>query len=266
MLIHRCRIIFVTLVAAAWTTLSPLPVAAESLADLVERLTPSVVGVGAAFPSRTPTKGRPTQRLLGSGFVVSKGNQSFVITNAHVLPSDIDVDHGELLAVFSTVATGAQTRFAELVAEDRAHDLAVLRYEGAKLPAMRVSTDSARPGERIAFTGFPIGAVLGLYPATHDGIIAALTPIARPANRASQLSAAQMRRLRTPFNVYQLDAIAYPGNSGSAVYRQTDGAVVGVMNSVYVKGTRENLLSSPSGIAYAIPIEHVLELLEGIEY
>ncbi len=89
-----------------------------------------------------------------------------------------------------------------------------------------------------------------------------MTPIARPANRGRDLSATEIRRLRNPFQVFQLDAIAYPGNSGSAVYDAHDGVVIGVMNSVFVKESRESLLSAPSGIAYAIPVSHVRALLE----
>jgi S1-C subfamily serine protease len=70
--------------------------------------------------------------------------------------------------------------------------------------------------------------------------------------------------MRNPFDVYQLDAIAYPGNSGSAVYRASTGEVIGVMNSVFVKESRESLLSAPSGIAYAIPVRHLRALLEGL--
>jgi S1-C subfamily serine protease len=131
---------------------------------------------------------------------------------------------------------------------------------------MRFAVDeNVRPGERVAFTGFPIGAALGLYAATQEGIVSSIAPVARPMDSGRQLDAVQMRRLRAPFDVYQLDAIAYPGNSGSAVYRQSTGEVIGVMNSVFVKESRESLLSAPSGIAYAIPVVHLRALLKRIK-
>jgi hypothetical protein len=40
------------------------------------------------------------------------------------------------------------------------------------------------------------------------------------------------------------------------------GEVLGVLNMVLIKGTRESALSNPSGISYAIPIRHARELLE----
>lgn len=237
----------------------------EPLFELVERLTPSIVGVGAAYPLRAPTGGRPPRRLLGSGFVIDYSGRTLVVTNAHVIPNDLDAPGREQLAVFSGRGQDALLRFAEVVLTDTEHDLAVLSYGGERIPAMQLADDSlARAGERVAFTGFPIGAVLGLYPTTHEGIISAVTPVARAVDSGRELSAVQIRRLRNPFEVYQLDAIAYPGNSGSAVYRVDTGEVIGVMNSVFVKESRETLLSNPSAIAYAIPVQHLRRLLESL--
>jgi len=221
-------------------------VPAEPLPDVIERVEPGVVGVGAAYPRRVPTGGRPTQRLLGTGFAISEGGRNLIVTNAHVLPLDLDLENRERIAVFVGRGASAERRWASELVVDREHDLAILDYEGAPLPALRLADERmARAGSYIAFTGFPIGAVLGLYPATHDGIVAAVAPVARIADRGNQLSAAQIRRMRAPFDVYQLDAIAYPGNSGSPVYRAESGEVIGVMNSVFVKESRENLLERP---------------------
>jgi S1-C subfamily serine protease len=63
------------------------------------------------------------------------------------------------------------------------------------------------------------------------------------------------------FPVFQLDATAYPGNSGSPMYDVETGRVVAILNMVFIKTTRENILSQPSGIAFAIPIRHLRELL-----
>ena len=64
------------------------------------------------------------------------------------------------------------------------------------------------------------------------------------------------------FNIFQLDATAYPGNSGGPLFDPESGAVLGVVNMVLIKGTRESALSEPSGIAYAIPAMHVKALLD----
>ena len=124
-------------------------------------------------------------------------------------------------------------------------------------------SSTVREGQDIAFTGFPIGMVLGLYPVTHRGMVAAISPMARPVENARTLNAAQMRRLHTSFDVFQLDATAYPGHSGSPVYIPDTGRVVGVINSVFVKESKESMLQNPSGISYAIPAIYVQQLLSG---
>ena len=89
-----------------------------------------------------------------------------------------------------------------------------------------------------------------------------ITPIALPPPNARQLDAASVARLRQgPFNIYQLDGTAYPGNSGGPLFNLDDGQVVGVINMVLVKTSKESLLSNPSGITYAIPVRFVRELL-----
>ena len=255
----------VGLLAACCLAAQALPGDA-ALPDTIARVAPSVVGVGAAFPPRVPTGGKAPRRLLGTGFAVSAGSRSLVVTNAHVLPDDLDTVAGEKLAVFSGSGSAARQRFATLLRADPVHDLALLAYDGDALPTLKLAGDSpVRPGEAVAFTGFPIGAVLGLYPATHSGIVAAITPVARAADRGREITAVQLQRLRNPFNVYQLDAIAYPGNSGSPVYLAASGEVIGVVNSVFIKESRENLLSRPSGISYAIPVRHLRNLLDAVQ-
>jgi S1-C subfamily serine protease len=117
-------------------------------------------------------------------------------------------------------------------------------------------------GQQIAFTGFPIGAVLGLYPVTHRGIVSARTPIAIPQVTPGRLDPKMIKRLREKFEVFQLDATAYPGNSGSALYDAETGEVIGIVSSVFVKQSKEKVLSDPSGITYAVPISYARKLLQ----
>ena len=143
------------------------------------------------------------------------------------------------------------------------HDLALLLITGSSLRPMALGDGSrVREGELYAFSGFPIGMILGLTPVTHRGIVSAITPIVIPAISSKELSVKQIRRMQDPYKVFQLDATAYPGNSGSPLYETDTGKVVGVINSVFGKESKETLLSSPSGIAYAIPVKYVKKLIQ----
>jgi S1-C subfamily serine protease len=150
-----------------------------------------------------------------------------------------------------------------LAASDPERDLALLRLPGAPLPALAVRDSAAvREGEQYLLTGFPIGSVLGLFAVTHRAMIAAVTPIAIPVGDTRKLDVQMLRRLQAgAFPIFQLDATAYPGNSGSPLYDPDNGEVVGVLNMVFVKGTKESALSQPSGISYAIPSRHLQALI-----
>ena len=227
---------------------------AGGLPDAIDKVRPSVVAVGTYQPS-----GSPRQQFRGTGFAV--GNGRFIVTNHHVLPTKLDDSKREQLAIFSGRGRKATFHPATIVAQDPAHDLALLRIDG-RLPALDLSDSTpAREGTEIAFTGFPIGMALGLYPVTHRGIVSAISPMAPPQLGSRVLNSKMIRAMRDPYDVLQLDATAYPGNSGSPVYAQATGKVLGVINSVLVKETKEAAITKPSGISYAIPVKFVRDLL-----
>ncbi len=236
-----------------------LPKAARGadLAQTIERIKPSVVGIGSFLKIRSPSI-----QFVGTGFAVADGRH--VITNAHVIAKPLDATKMEILIVLVSKDGEPQPREAELLATDNEHDLALLKINGEPLPALKLG-DSAgvREGQTLAFTGFPIGMVLGFHPATHRGMVAAITPVALPGITAKQLTARTISRLRdSAYRVFQLDGTAYPGNSGSPLYDPADGTVYGIINAVFVQGTREAAISRPSGITYAIPSRHIRELLQ----
>jgi len=228
----------------------------SNLVDTVRLIKPSVVGIGIYTPI-----GQPQNQLFGSGFVIGDG--SYIVTNSHVVVKELDDSLLQKLAVFIGKGQAAKVKLATLIASDKEHDIAILKIEGQPLPALALAKSDFRPeGSEIAFTGFPIGSVLGLYPATHRGIIAAVTPTIIPVNDARQISIAMLKQLRDPYLVYQLDATAYPGNSGSAMYDVKTGEVIGIINKVFVQQSKEAAISKPSGITYAIPVKYLHKLLK----
>jgi serine protease Do len=226
--------------------------AKAGLPESIARIKPSIVAIATYQKLRSPAL-----QIRGSGFVIGDGQ--IVATNLHVLPESLATDEQMVVVV-----PGTPLRFlnAEIGARDKAHDLALLRIP-TPLPALRLfAGESARDGQEIFFTGFPIGAALGAVPVTHRGIISAVTPMALPGGNDKQINAAAIRQLRGgPLTVYQLDATAYPGNSGSALFDADSGEVLGIINMVYVKGSKESALSQPTGISFAIPVRHLIELL-----
>ena len=225
------------------------------LPQTLARLKPSVVGIGTVLPTRNPAR-----IFYGTGFAVGDGLT--VVTNVHVLPAIIDTEHKEQIVVVAGTALKPEVHDAKVIARDAEHDVALLRISGPPLPALTLGdSTTVREGMTIAFTGFPLGMVLGLHPATHTGIVAAITPYVSPAYNSGQLDARALRRLERPFDIFQLDAIAYPGNSGSPMFDTESGVVLGVVNSVFVKESKENLLKQPSGITYVIPSNFIRDLM-----
>ena len=181
-----------------------------NLVETIGKIKPSVVGVGVYTPL-----GQPRNELRGTGFAVADGQ--YVVTNKHVLPEVLDEELNQKMVVFVGNGKDAKPRNATIVDSDLVHDLALLKVEGNALPPMSLAKDKfIKEGSTIAFTGFPIGAILGLYPV----------------------------------------------NSGSAMYNQHTGEVIGVINKVFVQDTKEGAISNPSGITYAIPVKWVRELLK----
>ena len=234
-----------------------LPARAD-LANVIVRSKPSVLPVGTFNATESPRFG-----FRGTGFVVGDGN--LVATNFHVLPAGAEADSGPVMAVM-TGREGdlGQLRRARVVGTDRPRDLALLRIEGAAMSPMPLEDSGpAREGQSIAVLGFPIGGTLGFAMVTHRGIIASVTTAALPAATAQQLDPRALVRLREGnFEIYQLDATAYPGNSGGPVVDADTGRVVAIINMVLIKAGRESALSNPTGISYAIPVRHLIELIK----
>ncbi len=224
------------------------------LPETLAELQPSVVGVG----TYNRLAGQPFN-ILGTGFAIKDG--SYIATNAHVIPSTLNTNNNEKIVIYAGKGKQAKAYNTQVIARNELYDIAILKTQGPALSPLTLSSKTVKEGELYAFTGYPLGALLGLYPVTHRGIISSITPIVIPARNESELTAKRIRQLRDPYYVYQLDAVAYPGNSGSPVFDPDTGEVIAVINKVLIKSTKESMLTDPSAITYAIPIKYLQRML-----
>jgi len=230
---------------------------AMPLPRTIAAVKPSVVGIGTFNRTRSPAI-----VFHATGFVVGDGLS--VISNAHAINA-LDSEKLETLGIVTGKGDQLQFREATVVTIDRAHDLVHLRLTGTPLPALNLGgSELLEEGRDLVFTGYPLGILLGLNPVTHRALLAAQTPaiLPTPTSRGLNPRAALQLQRGAPFTIYQLDGTAYPSNSGSPVYDPETGSVVAVINMTLVKGMKESAISDPSGISYAIPVRHVLELLQ----
>ena len=234
------------------------PVLGAGVSSLIASAKGSVCAVGTFSPLDSPRFG-----FRGSGFFVGDGTK--VATCWHVLPEGI-VDGRAArpgLAIQLTAADGSlEVREAELVASQRQHDLAVLNIKGPAVRPLPVSRQPPFEGTDFVLIGFPIGGVLGFRQVAHRGMVASIVASALPTASSRQLSEGAVARLREgSFELLQLDATAYPGNSGGPLLDTTTGEVLGVVNMVLLKGQRESALSQPTGISYAVPARYLIDML-----
>lgn len=232
---------------------SPFALLANPLPQTIKAVKPSIVAIAIEDPVG-PTR----YKLLGTGFAIRDG--STVVTNAHMFQATLS---GQQRYVVLSGQANSSKRHLILKQKIFEHvDLALLQIDGKLATLTLAPAQLVQEGSDLAFTGYPITDVLGLYPATHRATLSAVTPIVIPQVSSQSISAEMIRLLRDPIMIYQLDATAYPGNSGSPLYDVTTGQVVGIINMVYVKRTKEAVLADPSGISYAIPLQYLYFALE----
>jgi serine protease Do len=210
----------------------------ESIDALTRKVWPSVVQLlvssyGAretGLPGETGAViGR--QRSVGSGFVIDA--DGYIMTNAHVVSGAQRVQvvlpaantDGSLATALSSRTT---TLSAHIVGITTELDLALLKVEGLKLPALPLATYSQlRQGETV----FAFGSPIGLRNTLTHGLVSA---VARQVDPDS------------PLIYVQTDAPINPGNSGGPLVN-IRGEVVGV-NTFIVSQSGGN-----EGLGFAIP-------------
>ena len=168
---------------------------------------------------------------LGSGVIVS--DQGYILTNAHV------VDQADEIEVALADTRRARAR---VVGSDPETDLAILRIDLPKLPAITLGqSDHARVGDVVLAIGNPFG----VGQTVTLGIISALG--------RSQLG------INTFENFIQTDAAINPGNSGGALI-DAQGNLIGINTAIYTRTPGGASL----GIGFAIPISTARQVMEQI--
>ncbi len=182
----------------------------DEVAAVTERLGPSVLHVRSL---------NGTRRGLTSGSGVLVSPDGYALTNSHVVHGAVGVE---------VDLHDGRTLLCDLVGEDPATDLALLRVHANGLPHAEVGDSNAlRVGDFVLAMGSPFG----LARTVTLGIVSALGRTLRsPAGRAIE-------------GVIQTDAPLNPGNSGGPLV-DVHGRVAGINTA---------LLLGSQGVCFAVP-------------
>ncbi|UCF04710.1 MAG: DegQ family serine endoprotease [bacterium] len=227
----------------------------EGIPDMVERAVPAVVNIqskkvvrtregmmhpffsdpffrrffGDEFFRRNNVPRERVERNLGSGVIVT--NDGYILTNNHL------VDKAEEVSV---VLPDDREYDAEIVGSDPRTDVAVLKIEAEKLPALNLgSSAELRLGETVLAIGYPFG----IGQTVTMGIVSAL-------GRANL----QMVDYE---DFIQTDAAINPGNSGGALINAR-GELVGINTAILSRS------GGNQGIGFAIPIDLAYSVMRSI--
>ena len=200
-----------------------------------ERATADADAVGAIIrrllsgPSANPGSGDSASPALGSGFVIRA--DGLIVTNRHVIVGARAV---------RVRLPDAREVIAQIVGADAVTDIALLKVNAGRLPALRLgSSESVSVGDAVIAIGNPFG----LGQSVSAGIVSA---------RARTLE-------DDPYiDFLQTDAAINRGNSGGPLV-STTGMVIGVTSVIF----------SPSGgsvgLGFAIPAETVAAVASELE-
>src|ERR1043165_8094513 len=191
------------------------------VAKTFETVGPAVVHILAH-----PGQGANGHSRGGTGSGVLFAPDGYLLTNSHVVSG---------AARLSGSLTDGRQFDAQLIGDDPATDLAVLRLQGAGLPhATFGSSNRLKVGQLVVAIGNP----LGFQATVTAGIVSALGRTLRsPSGRLIE-------------SVIQTDAALNPGNSGGAL-ADGNGRVVGI-NTAMIGGAQ--------GLCFAIGIDTAIDV------
>jgi S1-C subfamily serine protease len=190
----------------------------RAVTGVVSKVGPAVVHV--RVKKRMPRSRNSPPEVEGSGSGVIITPDGYIVTNSHVIEGASTVE------VNLSDSTTCNT---EVIGQDVATDIALLRVSGSGLPmAYLGDSDKLRVGQLAIAVGNP----LGFQSAVTAGVISALGRSLR--SRGGRLIE----------NVIQTDAALNPGNSGGPL----------VDSHGYVIGINTAIIQYAQGICFAIPV------------
>lgn len=231
---------------------------AMSIPDIIDSVTPSVVGVSATFeysPQGYSGFGgmfdygfgnapQSSQELVYTGTGIVMTEDGYIVTNAHVV-YDSEYNCGEAVEV-SVLFSDKSEKDAKIIAYDEETDLAVLKVDATGLsPASFGDSDELRVGELVVAIGNPLG--FDLFGSATCGIVSGL-------DRQISINEKNMKLI-------QIDAAINSGNSGGPLVNSC-GQVVGI-NSAKMSSSYSSS-ASIEGLGFAIPIDEAKVIIDDL--
>lgn len=211
----------------------------SSVTNAVAKAQPAVVTVNN-FAS-TGFSNEAVEAGVGSGVIYKKeGNSAYIVSNHHV------VNGADRLTV--TFNDGS-TADATLMGSDATYDLAVLKVDADKVPAVISIGKSSdlKPGQTVVAIGNPLGQFENSVTRGVVSSTSRLVPVDTDENGQADFNA----------EVIQTDAAINPGNSGGALINEA-GQLIGI-NSMKIA------TAEVEGVGFSIPVDIALPLINQIE-
>lgn len=211
----------------------------SSVTNAVATAQPAVVTVNNF--AQTGFSSEAVEAGVGSGVIYKKeGDSAYIATNHHV------VNGADKLTVTFNDGTTAE---ATLMGSDATYDLAVLKVDADKVPAVISIGKSSelKPGQTVIAIGNPLGQFENSVTRGVVSSTSRLVPVDTDENGQADFNA----------EVIQTDAAINPGNSGGALINE-EGQLVGI-NSMKIA------TAEVEGVGFSIPVDIALPLINQIE-
>lgn len=206
----------------------------KSLADIIENVTQSVVGISKLKSTGTSIFSDNDEGKLGLGTGVIVGENGYILSNEHLT--------GEKYSTCYVTLDDGRNFDGTVVWSDKDLDLSIIKINAKDLPTITMGDSSTiRVGENVYAIGNPIG--FEFRRTVTSGIISA-------KNRTIKLE--EENSLSYMTDLIQTDATINPGNSGGPLI-YPNGEVIGI-NTVKI--------TSAEGIGFAVPINVVKNIIK----